>query len=148
MGTVCVDASLVLAWLLPEDISPAAYRLQERWDEQGDEMIAPALMPFEVTSTLRRAVHLGRLTAEEADEAFEAFLEMGIRLRQPEELPRQAWEWGKTLQPSRLYDMYYVALAHVEKCELWTADRKLVKLVGDRSSLVRWVGEMAEAVRV
>ena len=43
----------------------------------------------------------------------------------------------------RLYDAFYVALADIEGCELWTADRRLTNLVQPRFPQVHWLGETA-----
>lgn len=141
MALLCVDASLVLAWLLPEELSDAAFALRQRWDAQEIELIAPPLLNVEVPSVLRQAAYRGRITLDEADEALGAFLEMGIRLRQPEGLLPQAWALAKALNAPRLYDMFYLALAEMEGCQLWTADRRLWNLVVGRSGLVKWVGD-------
>jgi predicted nucleic acid-binding protein len=103
--------------------------------------VAPQLLTAEVPSVLRQAVHRRRISADEGDEAFGSFLGMGIRIRQPVRLMQRAWELGKVLDAPRLYDMCYVALAEMEQCELWTADRRLANLASRRTQFVRWVGE-------
>ncbi len=148
MSAVCVDASLVLAWLLPNDQSSAAYALNDRWQAGHADLIAPHLLVFEVTSVLRQAVYRGQISAEEGEEALAAFRGMGIRLVQTDALVERAWTWGKNVNAAKLYDMYYVAAAAMEDCDLWTVDRRLVNLVSSRSTFVRWVGEVrVEAVR-
>ena len=142
MVAVCVDASLVLAWLLPEQLSGAAFSLKQLWDEEGAELIAPSLVQMEVPSSLRQAVYRGRITLDEGDEALKAFLEMDIRIRHPEGLLGRTWELGKAVNAPRLYALYYLALAEMEGCELWTADRRLVNLAGPRSAVARWIGDV------
>jgi predicted nucleic acid-binding protein len=145
MVAVCLDASLVLTWLLPEEFSPKAFALRSLWDEQATQLIAPPLLRIEVASGLRQAVHRGRLDIGEGDEAFQTFLEMNIHIREPEPLLTQAWNLGKSVSAPRLYDVFYVALAELERCELWTADRRLVNLVKDRWPLVKWLGDFLPA---
>lgn len=142
MAAVCVDASLVLAWLLPEELSAKAFAQKAQWDEQNTELIAPPLLMAEVPSALRQSVYRHRVPLVQGDEAFKEFLEMGIRIRQPEGLLTHAWDLGKALNASRLYDMYYLALAEMERCELWTADRRLLNLAAPRWALVRWIGDV------
>lgn len=141
MAAVCLDASLVLAWLLPEELSEVALALRQRWKNGEAELIAPPLLNIEVPSALRQAAYRGRITIDEADEALATFLEMGIRLRQPEGLLTQAWSLAKAVNAPRLYDMFYVAVAELEGCQLWTADRRLLNLVAHRTALVKWVGD-------
>ncbi len=141
MAEVCVDASLVIAWVLPEEFSNEAFALKERWAAEGVELVAPVILASEVPSALRQAVYRGRILAGEGDEAFESFLEMPIRIIQPENLLSRAWEVGKAVNAPRLYDAFYVGLADIEGCELWTADRRLVNLVQPKFSQVHWLGE-------
>ena len=141
MAEVCVDASLVIAWFLPEEFSDEAFALKERWDAEGVELVAPVMLASEVASTLRQAVYRGRILAGEGDEAFAAFLEMPIRIIQPENLLSHAWEIGKAVNAPRLYDAFYIGLADIQDCELWTADRRLVNLVQSQFPQVHWLGE-------
>lgn len=141
MAGVCVDASLVVAWFLPEEFSDEAFALKERWVSEGVELVAPVMLASEVPSALRQAVYRGRVLPTEGDEAFATFLEMPIRTIQPESLLSRAWEIGKAVNAPRLYDVFYVALADIEGCELWTADRRLINLVRPRFPHVHWLGE-------
>ena len=141
MASVCIDASLAISWFLPEDLSERAYTLREGWVGTGVELIAPPILAAEVPSTLRQAVYRGRINADEGDEAFAAFLDIPIRIIQPEGLLQRAWDIGKRANAPRLYDVFYVALAEIERCELWTADRRLVNLLGSRFPNVHWIGE-------
>lgn len=141
MAAVCVDASLVLSWLLSEQFSDAAFALRERWAAKGVELVAPIMLASEVPSVLRQAVYRGRISASEGDEAFAAFLEMPVHIIQPENLLPRAWEIGKVVNAPRLYDAFYVALADIEGCDLWTADRRLANLVQSKFPQVRWLGE-------
>ena len=144
MPPVCLDASLVLLWFLREPLSTRADALLQEWRTNDVEFIAPSLLMVEVPSVLRQAVHRGRVTTAEGDETLHAFLEIDIRIREPAGLLNRTWELGKTLNAPRLYDMYYLALAEIEACELWTADQRFVNLVAPHSSLVRLVGENAD----
>jgi predicted nucleic acid-binding protein len=137
-----VDASLVLLWLLPEELSGLATALRERWLAEGAELIAPYLLPVEVPSALRQAVYRGRITEDEGQEAFEVFLDMEIRIIQPDRLLARTWEIGRATNAPRLYDIFYVTLAEMQGCQLWTADKRLVNQLEIRYPWVRWVGEL------
>jgi predicted nucleic acid-binding protein len=141
---ICVDASLVGAWLLPEDLSSLALLLRSRLRAAGEQFIAPALLWPEVTSALRKAIHGRRVEAEYGDEAFQAFKSFPIDLHEITGLADSAWAWGRTLHAPRLYDLYYLALADREDCDLWTADRRFVRLVGNRSHRIHWVGDLED----
>lgn len=139
---VCVDASLVAAWLLPEELSDKAIRLRERLRSVGESFIAPGLLTVEVSSTLRKAVYRQRVPAEFGEEAYEAFKSFPIDIHDSRPLMDSAWAWAKTVSAPRLYDMYYLALAEREACDLWTADGRFVRLVGGQSSRLHWLGEL------
>lgn len=141
MAAVCLDASFVLLWFLKDAKSASAEDLLRSWRGAGADLVGPRMLALEVPSVLRQAVHRGKLTADEGDQALNIFLRMGIRIREPRDIVPRAWRLGKTLNAPRLYDMYYVALAESENCELWSADRRLVNLAGRHLSFVRWVGE-------
>jgi predicted nucleic acid-binding protein len=54
---VCVDASLVLKLVLPEDHSDRAQRLWKNWLVDGIQPISPRLLFYEVTSVLCKHAH-------------------------------------------------------------------------------------------
>lgn len=139
-----VDASLVLLWLLRQEHSLQADALRERWQQEQPELMAPPLLPAEVPSVLRGAVYRHRLTQEEGDAALRLFQEIGISIRQPPDLLPRAWELGKALNAPRLYDLYYLALARIEGCPLWTADRRFYRLASAALPDIHWVGEASD----
>jgi len=141
---VCVDASLVIASLLPETISDRADLLLDRLRAAGEALIAPALLTAEVSSALRNAVFTKRIPSELGEAALDAFKQYPIRLHEMSGLMHSAWAWAKAVNAPRLYDMYYLALADSEGCDLWTADRRLVGLVGRSFARAKWVGEVTE----
>ncbi len=51
-GSVVVDASLAVKWLVEEDDSDRAHAALQAWVAQGITRIAPYLMPFEVANAL------------------------------------------------------------------------------------------------
>ncbi|MDO8614482.1 MAG: type II toxin-antitoxin system VapC family toxin [Dehalococcoidia bacterium] len=142
---VCLDASFVVAWLLPEEFTARAFALREEWEGKSAELIAPPLLPMETGSVLRQAIHRGRVSAEEGEEAFRQFRQMRIRITEPQALLDRAWELGRTLNAPRLYDMFYLALANIEQCELWTGDKRLFNASRGQYSAVNYLGDYARA---
>lgn len=137
---ICVDASLVLAYLLPEELSGRADDLLSRWQAEDELLVGPALLPFEVTSGIRRAVYTSRITPREGDDAFEIFMNLPIHVQHPADLLRRSWEIGKRLRPARLYDASYLALAELAQCEVWTIDERLFNFTAGRFPLLRYAG--------
>ena len=58
-GSVVVDASLAVKWLVEEDDSDKAHAALQSWVSQDITRIAPHLMPFEVANALHRRVLCG-----------------------------------------------------------------------------------------
>lgn len=135
---LCVDASLVLMLLLPDEASEVTETLWARWEEDGTVILGPALLYAEVPSVLRRVVYLGRISREEGDQAFETFCNMGITVSARPDLHLIAWDLAKAHDRSRVYDSFYLAAAQAEGCDLWTGDRRLVNAVN--LSWVKWSG--------
>jgi predicted nucleic acid-binding protein len=143
--SVCVDASLVLRTLVPAEHSAAAARLLADWRRDRVTLVAPALLAFEVTSVLRRLVHLGELSPDEGEAAFAAFRRLDIRLSHRRDLFPLAWRLAQQHNRPRAYDTAYLALAQLSGCAFWTADTRLFNAVGNELKWVRWVGDAPEA---
>ena len=140
MTTVCVDASLVVLWLLPQELSDRAIALQSLWQSQQTDLIAPPLLFAEGPSVLRSAVFHGHLSADEGDEAFGIFCGLGIRPVSRPDLHVRAWELAKELNTPRVYDMHYVALAELQRCEFYTADERLLRQIRARRPWAKGIG--------
>ncbi|MBI4288240.1 MAG: type II toxin-antitoxin system VapC family toxin [Chloroflexi bacterium] len=138
-GQVCVDASLALSLLLPEDLSDRAEAAWDSWVDAEIDIVTAPLFFAEVTSVLREKVHFGRISADEGQNAFDTFLDLAVRGTDPPELQRVAWRLAREYNRPRAYDAQYLAVASVLGCELWTADRRLVNAVS--APWVRWVGD-------
>lgn len=138
---ICVDASLVLRTLVPGAHSDRSAALLKRWQGESIRLVAPALLAFEVTSVLRRLVHLGALTAAEGEDAFESFLRLEIRMTHRRDVFQLAWRLARELERPRAYDTAYLAVARLNGCDLWTADERLFNACRANLPWVRWVGD-------
>ncbi|MEW6228379.1 MAG: type II toxin-antitoxin system VapC family toxin [Bacillota bacterium] len=133
---VCVDASVVVKWLVDEADSDAALDVFDRWCEAGAILVAPSLLEFEVYSVLRRLSFQGRVSPERAREGVDYFHALGIETRTHPLLLKRAWELAVRFQRPTIYDTTYVALAEIEGCHLYTCDNRLLNAVGHS---LRWV---------
>ncbi|HEU0073030.1 MAG TPA: type II toxin-antitoxin system VapC family toxin [Dehalococcoidia bacterium] len=139
---IYVDASPVLAFLLPDEVfTRETTALFGEWRETQESMIAPALLLFKVLSGLRLAAYASRIDVDQADQTYATFRQMPIRISHVDSLTDRCWGLGKLLNPPRRYDASYLALADIEDCEVWTADRRFVRFVAGRSPRLRWVGK-------
>jgi predicted nucleic acid-binding protein len=114
--------------------------LFEKWEQEKRTLIAPALLAFEVISSLRRILYLKELTTHESEEVFERFLRMDIRLSSRRSIFPLAWSLAKEFNRPRAYDSAYLALASLADCVFWTADERLYNAVKDRLPWVKWIG--------
>jgi len=136
----CVDASLLIRTLVPGPFSDRALLLLQRWQREKVRLFAPALLAFEVTSTLRRLVYLGEITPVEGEEAFARFLQMDISLSSRRDIFLLAWRLAQELNRPRAYETAYLALAKLLDCSFWTADERLYNAASSKLSSVKWLG--------
>lgn len=136
---LCVDASLVIRLLVQAAESSAISGLWAEWKTAGRRLVAPALLYFEISNALHRYVVSGHLTSEEADEALEIALALDIRLHYDADLHRQAVALARQLKLPAVYDAHYLALAQRLNSELWTADQKLLRTIGEALPFVHGV---------
>ena len=125
-SSICIDASLALRWILPNDRASEAESLLKNWDEGGNDLISPPLFDIEVTSAIRKLMHLGRLSVEEGELAYSLYRELSISIINHSQLSTTAWRLAAEYNLPLTFEMQYLALAELEKCEFWTADAGLL----------------------
>ncbi len=140
-STVCIDASLALMWLLSAEQNEAANTLRREWYKNDIQIITASLFHAEVTSVLREQVYFNRLPPEEGEQAFLAYLEIGVKSIDSPGIQEVAWELAKKFNLPRTYAMQYLAVAELNDCELWTNDKRLINSLQGKVSRIKWVGE-------
>ena len=138
--TVVVDASLALKWVVEEEDTKQATALRAEWYEAGEVLVAPPIFRPEVTNVLHRKARRGEMNLGEAREAAKYLVDL-VAIAEPMGLYGRALDLAATFRLGAVYDSLYVALAELEGCEMWTADRRLVNAVQRDFPQVRWVGE-------
>ena len=140
-GSVVVDASLAVKWLVEEIDSDKAHAALQSWVAQDITRIAPHLMPFEVANALHRRVLRGELTVGNSIRMIARLLESRLELHQPPGLHDRALQLASQLNQNAAYDAHYLALAESVGCELWTADERFFRATSPSVDIVRWLGE-------
>ncbi len=120
-----VDASTVLAWLLPYEASADVERLLSESRRGG--LCAPAIFALETANGLRTKIRQRRITAEFRDLALDRLDELGV------ELDAQVWPLGRLRSVVALsdrhgltvYDASYLELAVRLDAAVATLDRDL-----------------------
>ena len=140
---VVVDASLALKWVLSEADSNTAISLLLSWNASKTEIIAPALFTYEAINILYRQVVTNKLSYEEVSKLLTKLLSIGILLNfvQHREISLRAMDLAHRFGLNAAYDAHYLALAEQEKCEYWTADKRLCNAVKDK---LPWVHQLNE----
>ena len=140
---IVVDANLLAALILPLPYSEPARRKMTAWKNSGDEIFAPVLWEYELTSALRKAVSNGFLNAGESADILRQILILNVQSVAPSEaLHLSSLKWAERLKQSKAYDAQYMALARDYKAPFWTGDHRLANSAHQLGySWVHWVGE-------
>lgn len=137
---VVVDASFTFRLVTPGPEQGHFQSLIDGWLRDGCELNAPTLWVYEMTSALCKVVRFGELTPEEGRRTLALAQTLGIRLIPPDaDQIHAAFDWTLRLERAAAYDSFYLALAEMLGCDLWTADRHLHNAV--EGSWVRWAGD-------
>lgn len=120
--TLVIDASVVLAYLLPDEHSPAAERLLASLGPRPARV--PTLWEYEVVSGLRAAERSGRIAPGDVDLALQAVAQLPVRGERP--------SFDLALQLSRrhelsTYDAAYLAVAKRNALALASWDARLAR---------------------
>lgn len=119
----CLDASflfnVIVARLHPEHAS-----MWERWLLDGEPMIAPRLMHYEMVNILHRRRQGGKVDEPFVQRSMRFVVDLPIRLVD-DALPFDALALAAEFGLPASYDAYYIALAARHGAHLWTSDRRL-----------------------
>ena len=139
---ICVDASVAVKWILDEERSDRARALYSAAVQTGEPIVAPPLLPLEVTNILRQRMRTTEgLSLVAATQHLDDFLALPIQFHNPTGLHFQALVLADALGLPATYDAHYLALAEHLGCELWTDDQRLLRHVATSLPFVRWIGD-------
>ena len=134
--TVCIDASIVLRYVLMPDDAPVK-TVWQTWVKDEINLVAPSLLFYEVTNGLYQQQRNKYLSPETIWKTLELSLDLPITLVNEKNLHLRAREIAMQYNLPASYDAHYLALAEWMDIELWTADMRLVKAV--QSFELDWV---------
>ena len=139
---ICVDASIAVKWILDEERSDRARALYSAAVQTSESIVAPPLLPLELTNILRQRMRTrDGLSLDAATQHLDDFLALRIELHNPVGLHFQALVLADALGLPATYDAHYLALAEHLGCELWTDDQRLIRRVASSLPFVRWIGD-------
>lgn len=119
-----LDASVLVRAVVPGQLY---HREVRSWLANVTEVVAPALLPFEVTTAIRHLEFSNVITGEIADTALSTALRLRVNLRMFPSLHLQAFQLARELALSRARDTAYLALALIEQCPLFTLDERFLR---------------------
>jgi predicted nucleic acid-binding protein len=132
---IVVDASVAAKWLLAEVDTDKAAALFQAWVAKRIGLLAPEILPVEVSSALWKRVMRGLLPVAEAMRLQNEFNDLGIPLHPIGELADDAFDLALRFRHS-VYDGLYLALARKTGADFVTADEKLFNLATPGSTLL------------
>ena len=95
---LCLDTSVVIQYLVPEQLQIQAEALVLEAVENAVRMVAPAFAWAEIGSVLRKKIRAGLLTDEEAKGCFDDFCQLPIEYIDTAEIRARAWEIAQQYQ--------------------------------------------------
>lgn len=126
-GEVVVDASFILAFLLPDE---RVDEVDEKFDlyEIGKiHLISTTLLPFEILNSLRNSILRKRITKSISLHLVTEFFKLKIGLEEIDFKQALSLSLRENLS---FYDASYIFLARSKEIPLLTLDSRLKKLAG------------------
>jgi predicted nucleic acid-binding protein len=131
-----LDSSVAFKWEVTETHSDKALRLRDDARLGRHQLIAPDVFPIELAHSLTRAERQGRITPTEGAASLTALLAELPALHPSLSLLPRVYSLSSAARIG-VYDCLYVALADRERCELITADDRLIRTFQGTFSFVR-----------
>ncbi len=134
---ICVDANVVVNLIMGR--GQRTVELWTQWLDDDETLVAPTLMPYEVTNALHRYLAAGVLDEAALHDRLHSALALDVELRAPTDLHARAARLAVELGRPATYDAHYLALADTVGGTFWTADRRLFNATSARFSAIRLV---------
>ena len=121
-----LDSSVAVKWVLKEILTDKALLLRDDFKYQIHELLSPVVFPIEVSHALTKAERKKVITPPQGGTLWMDIMKTCPLLSASIPLVPRAYQIASKAKIG-IYDCLYVALAELEKCELVTADDKLIK---------------------
>ena len=139
-GSVVVDASIAVKWVLAESDSDLAHRIVSY------SLIAPDLLLIECGNAIWRHVELGEVDPGQVPEVWAILRSMPVELVASDQLVERALELALALKHP-IYDCLYLALALDRGAQVVSADRRFLAASRRRPDLFGAVVLLSELAR-
>src|SRR6516225_67688 len=131
-----LDSSVAVEWVLKEILTDKALLLRDDFKYQIHELLSPDVFPIEVSHALTKAERKKVITPPQGGTLWMDIMKTCPLLSASIPLVPRAYQIASKAKIG-IYDCLYVALAELEKCELVTADDKLIKNLQAKFPFVR-----------
>jgi len=131
--SVIVDASLIVALVVADERQAAAQAHLQGWVESGEDLHAPAVLPYEVANVLARLLFDGDLDADGIADTWSDLAALDVVLH-PFDLTQDGSVVAAiTTQLRRRHatDSTYIRLAQQLDTAVWTLDGPLSRNAAD-----------------
>jgi predicted nucleic acid-binding protein len=139
--SVVVDSSIAVKWLINEPDSEVADALLGYWSGAGRRLVAPFLLPMEVTNVVHQQRKRGAIDPANSERILDELGALPIALEAPARLHHRALDIAGQLGHGAAYDAHYLALAEIVGAECWTADGRLYRSASQAFPFLRLLGE-------
>jgi len=126
--SVVLDANVLVALLVADERQPTVRGHVEQWLNAGEELHAPAVLPYEVANVLARLVFTGALKINDVTEIWHDLATFDLQLH-PFDLTHDGPEVAAIIAQLRrrhATDSTYVCLARRFETTLWTLDAAML----------------------
>jgi predicted nucleic acid-binding protein len=130
-----LDSSVAFKWEAPEADADKAIRLRDATRRGLHELIAPDVFPVEVAHAMTRPERQGRVSPADGLRLWGSIMNDAPTLHPYLPLMARAYVISSARRIG-VYDCLYVALAERERCELVTADARLVTTLSPMFPLI------------
>jgi predicted nucleic acid-binding protein len=141
--TFVLDASIAVKWAVPsarEPLTNESVALLKRYSNDEIDFIVPDVFWAEVANALWRGVKRQRWDRQQAETAVADIRDRDFQTVSSQLLMTSALDIALAYDRN-IYDCLYAALASDSRCDLVTADERLVNALGARYP-VKWLGTL------
>jgi predicted nucleic acid-binding protein len=131
-----LDVSVAVRWVIPNQLTPKALRLRGDYENKIHELVAPDIFIAEAANALTKAERQKLIAVGQSTPLHTKITTSLPDLHSHFPLVARALAISSQTRSS-FYDCLYVALAERERCELVTADEKLVRNLKAQFPFVR-----------